>query len=102
MDTNPWLTYLILLSLLPVVFLSAFPHRAVIRHVENTHAKRTNVYFLFLYIRACGVMAGTPGAFCWGPPRHPRAAEVKDDADHPACRCPFGSERPNSWGAALT
>lgn len=28
MDTNPWLTDLILLSPLPVVFLSAFPRRA--------------------------------------------------------------------------
>lgn len=48
MDTNPWLTYLILLSPLPVVFLSAFPHRAVIRHVGNTREKKKkekNVYF---------------------------------------------------------
>lgn len=84
MDTNPWLTYLILLSPLPVVFLSAFPCWDVIRHVENKHAKKKNVYFFILSSQPC-VRCG--GGYSWRVlfgPRHQRAAEVKDGCDHPA------------------
>lgn len=69
MDTNPRLTYLILLSPLPVVFLSAFPRRAVIRHVENTHAKKKKKMdrlFFILSSHPCDVAAGAPPAFCSG------------------------------------
>lgn len=58
MDTNPRLTYLILLSPLPVVFLSAFPRRAVIRHVENTHAKKRKIDRLFFYFVLTSVRRG--------------------------------------------
>lgn len=81
MDSNPRLTYLILSSPLPVVFLSASPRRVVIRHVENTHenphpppkSSQSHPW-------APRGMAATPGVFCLCL----LAAEGRDGCDDPA------------------
>lgn len=91
MDTNPWLTYLILLSPLPVAFLSASPHRAVIRHVG-----KKDVYFPIASV--CATRDG--GYTCrvlFVPPRHQRMVAMSLLL---AARRLVGSESVNTRGAS--